>query len=145
MEGKFAVQRTKGHFKAVGADMALEQTINKSQKGTSGIIGNSRKKQFVAMWELIYHEMLAISSLHREISGVNITAYDSVINHNFNKSETTSSERNVQAIMDVIERNENPFQIAPMELKLHNILTQEVMIDDIRTQLLKVKDIGSAA
>ena len=62
-----------------------------------------------------------------------------------NKSETTNSERNVQAIMDVIERNENPFQIAPMELKLHNILTQEVMTDDIRTQLLQVKDIGSAA
>ena len=50
MEGKFPVQWTKGHFKAVGADMALEQTINKSQKGTSGIIDNSRKKQFVAMW-----------------------------------------------------------------------------------------------
>ena len=28
MEGKFVIKRTPGHFKAVGADMALEQTIN---------------------------------------------------------------------------------------------------------------------
>ena len=41
VEGKFVVKRTHGHFKAVGADMALEQTINKSQKSTSGIIGSS--------------------------------------------------------------------------------------------------------
>ena len=48
--GKFGVKRTHGKFNAVGADMALEQTINRSQKSASGIIGNTRKKKFVAMW-----------------------------------------------------------------------------------------------
>ena len=47
-----------GRFKAVGADLALEQTINRAQKSASGIIYSSRKKKFVAKWELIYHEML---------------------------------------------------------------------------------------
>ena len=42
--GKFVVKRTHGKFSAVGADMALEQTINRSQKSASGIIGNTRKK-----------------------------------------------------------------------------------------------------
>jgi len=32
MEGKFAVKRTLGCFNGVGADMALEQTFNRSQK-----------------------------------------------------------------------------------------------------------------
>ena len=66
MAGKFVVKRTHGKFNAVGADMALEQTINRSQKSACGIIGNTRKKKFVAMWEIIYHEMLTISNIkHR--------------------------------------------------------------------------------
>ena len=51
MVGKFVVKRTHGKFVAVGADMALEQTISWWQKSASGIIGNTRKKKFVAMWE----------------------------------------------------------------------------------------------
>ena len=47
VDGKFAVKRTPGSFNAVGGDMVLEQTINKSQKSPAGIIGNSRKKRKV--------------------------------------------------------------------------------------------------
>jgi hypothetical protein len=49
----------------------LEQTINRSQKRACGIIGNTKKNKFVAVLELIYHEMLAISNILREISGIN--------------------------------------------------------------------------
>ena len=63
MAGKFVVKRTHGKVNVVGADMALEQTINRSQKSASGIISNTRKKKFMAMWEISYHEMLAISKL----------------------------------------------------------------------------------
>ena len=45
MAGKFVVKRTHGTFNAVGADMVLEQIINRSQKSASGIIGNTRKKK----------------------------------------------------------------------------------------------------
>ena len=48
MEGKFVVKQTAGRFKAVGADVALEQTINRSQKTPAGIICSSRKKHYVA-------------------------------------------------------------------------------------------------
>ena len=36
--GKFVVKWTEGQFTAVGADMCLEQTINRSQKSAGGII-----------------------------------------------------------------------------------------------------------
>ena len=87
MAGKFVVKRTHGKFNAVGADMALEQTINRSQKSASGIICNTRKKKFVAMWEIIYHEMLAISNLFRELCGVgsNVSAE--------NKAEIATGKR----------------------------------------------------
>jgi len=48
MEGKFAVKQTPQCFDGVGADMALEQIINRSQKSLSRIIGSTRKKHFVA-------------------------------------------------------------------------------------------------
>ena len=44
------VKRSPGLFRAVGADMCLEQTINRSQKRMAGIIGSTRRKQFVAQF-----------------------------------------------------------------------------------------------
>ena len=67
-EGKFAIKRTPGNFRATGAEMALEQAINRSKKGTSGKIGSTKKKQYVAMWDIIYHDMLAINYLFRKLS-----------------------------------------------------------------------------
>ncbi|KAH3774334.1 hypothetical protein DPMN_175713 [Dreissena polymorpha] len=47
MKGMFIVKRTSGNFRAVAADQSLEQTINKTQKSSGGIIGSSRKKDVV--------------------------------------------------------------------------------------------------
>lgn len=43
LQGQFVVKRT-GKFKAVAAVQSLEQTINRSQKSSGGIIGSTRKK-----------------------------------------------------------------------------------------------------
>ena len=43
------------------------------------------------------------------------------------------------------ERNENPFKFVTDQVKLHNILTQEVMSDDIISHLLSVMEIGTNA
>lgn len=67
MGGKFVVKRTTGSFNAIGVDICLEQTKNKSQKSSSGIIGNIKRRSFVAQWELIYHEMLLVRNHHREL------------------------------------------------------------------------------
>ena len=145
MEGKFAVKRTPGCFKAVGADMALEQTINRAQKSVSGIIGSSKKKQYVAKWEIVYHEMLAITNLHRELAGLGTTSYELNVNRAFSMAATEFEEANIRSILDVIERNENPFTTPTTDSRLHNIQTKEVMTDDIRNQLLNAEKIGKVA
>lgn len=145
MEGKFVIKRTRGNFTAVGADLALEQTINRAQKSASGIIGSSRKKKFVAKWELIYHEMIAITNLHRRLAGIGSSSYELEVNRSFSKATTEFEEGNIQAILDVVEKNENPFITPPKEKRLHNILTKEVMSEEIRQQLLNVEKIGSKA
>ena len=59
--------------------------------------------------------------------------------------QVATGEQKVQAIITAIERNENPCQLDPHQVILHNILTQEVMSDDIRSQLLSVMEIGNKA
>ena len=122
--------------------MSLEQTINHSQKSTAGIIGSTRKKDFVAKWELLYHEMLATSNVHIQQTGINTEAYDLAVHHDFSNTETVTGERNVQAIISFIESSENPFLSTVTEMRLHNILTQEVMNQNIHDQMLNLKDIG---
>ena len=64
INGGFVVKRTPGNFKVIGMGICLEQKIIRAQKSTSGIIGSSRQKTYVAEWQIIYHEMMAINHLH---------------------------------------------------------------------------------
>jgi len=79
-----------------------------------------KEKNFVAKWELDYHEMLAITNLQRELAGIGCSSNELEVNRTFSKAGTEFEESNVEAILNVIERNENPFQIPPKEKKLHN-------------------------
>ena len=55
MKGKFVVKTNTGNFNAVAPDMKLEQTIQKSKKGTGGIIGQTKKDSFVTEWHQNRH------------------------------------------------------------------------------------------
>ena len=43
--------------------MKLEQTIQRSKKSQSGIIGQTWQNNYVTNWEMICHEILNISNL----------------------------------------------------------------------------------
>ena len=79
--GKFVVKRTQGKCNSVGGHMCLEQTINRSQKIASVILGSTKRKQFVAQWEIIHHEMLAVVNLQCEVSGVVTPSTELLVNH----------------------------------------------------------------
>ena len=123
--------------------MCLEQTIDQSQKSTAGIIGSIRRKQFVCQWEIIYHEMLAVSSLHRIVSAASLSHGEVTVNHEFNTSETISNEK-VTDMTTYIESHKNPSCLSSItEPKLHNILTQEIMTEEIHKNLLHIQKIRS--
>ena len=67
-EKKFVVKTNAGYFKAVPADMKLEQSIQRSKEDPGGIIGQTKHQTYVTEWELAYHEVLAISKSYGEIS-----------------------------------------------------------------------------
>ncbi len=99
MRGNFAVKRTLGKFKAVPADQCLEQTINRSQKSCGGVIGNTKRKEFVAQWELIYHETLDVVNLHRGICNIVSRYAESGTNHEFDDSHTNQTEQRLTRIL----------------------------------------------
>ena len=105
--GQFVVKRTLGKFKAVAADQSFEQTINLSQKSCGGIIGSMRKKDFVAEWEMTYHDMRAVSSLHRELRGSRPFYHELTVNHEFSDSETKARESNIRDMIEYIELYES--------------------------------------
>ena len=139
--GKFVVKRTPGHFNAIGADMCLEQTINKSAKSPAGIIGNTKKKVFVAKWELIYHEMVEISNLHRDLCGIKVQNTELHVNHEFSASEMAADEERIVDMMQYMKSHENPvYVVHGPQQKLHNIITQEIVTDDIQQHLLNIEE-----
>ena len=48
MEGKFIVKTTNGLFNSVSPEMKLEQTINRSQKISGSIVGQTKKDSYVS-------------------------------------------------------------------------------------------------
>ena len=137
ISGGFVVKRTPGKFKAVGVDMCLEQTINRSQKSSAGVTCSTKKKKYVAQWEMIHHEMLAVFNSYQAISGANTPNTELAVRHDFSHSAINSSERMISKMVNYIKDHENPAQVEPdKDSSLYNILTQEILTPDIRSDLL---------
>ncbi|RXM27580.1 hypothetical protein EOD39_10602 [Acipenser ruthenus] len=68
IHGHFVVREKEGKFISVAPDMKLEQTIQRSQKSSKGIVGQTRRSDYVAECQLVYHEVLAISNVFCELT-----------------------------------------------------------------------------
>lgn len=142
LDGKFAIKRTARCFSSVGADLALEQTINKSKKSSHGVIGKTRSKAFVAEWDLIYHEVLAVTNLYRDITKVQSSInYELKYHHEYTSSETENMEHHITSMEKFILQHDNPF--GPGAKTLRNIITQEEVCEEFRDKILDVVTIGN--
>ena len=141
----FSVKRTPGEFNSAGVDMCLEQTINRSSKGKGGVIGVTKRKYFVSMWNLICHEMLAVSNLSRTISGIKLKHGELAVSHEFTKAETDRQKCNITNMIKYVLSIENPRYVSNnTERRLHNILTQEILPNDVSQDLKNLFQIGTA-
>ena len=137
----FSIKDKPGRFSAVGGDQKLEQTINLSSKCSDGVIGHAKQKQYVAQWDLIYHEMMAVKNLHREYTGVNESTSEAWHHHESSQSTTTRKEGHIQEMMKYIEERGSPFS-AECPPVLHNFVTKEVMTEEIRNDVLNASEKG---
>ena len=83
-----------------------------------------------------------MTNLHRRVSCSLQTDYEKDVNHSYSASCTESDEEDIQKIIDMIDKNENPFSRAILSRKLHNIMTNEIVPEDVSKQLLNVESIG---
>ena len=123
-------------------DQKLEQTINRSSIYSDGIFGHYKQKEFIAEWDLIYHEMLGVNNFYREYTGIDENTSESYKHHQSSKSYTKKNECEIQAITRYIEDKGSPYNIdGPTTLQ--NLVTKQVMNDDIRNDLLRATEKGN--
>lgn len=142
--GNFSIKDKAGRFNAVGGDQKLEQSINLSSKCCDGIIGHAKQKQYVAQWDLIYHEMMAVRNLHRTYAGVMEKTHESHESHNHHESSKATTDRKEsksQAMIKFIEEKGSPLNENASKI-LQNFATKEVMTMEIRNDVLNVFDKG---
>ena len=72
------------------------------------------------------------------------TSYEQDFNRTFNATCTNSDERDIQAIIDVIDAYENPFSGTSFWKKLHNIMTNEIVPEETSKRLLEAETIRKA-
>ena len=77
MKGYFVINESHRKFSGVSPDMKLEQTIQRAQKSSNGIICQTRWISYVSEWEVVYHEILAISNTFRRPTNFYLGASES--------------------------------------------------------------------
>ena len=107
--------------------ICLGQTINRSSKEKGGIIGETKRKDFVSMWNLKYHERLAVNNLSRKLSGIKLKYGELSVSHEFTKVETDRQEFNIINMIKYMLSIEKPTEVSiNTERPLHNILTRQI-------------------
>ena len=102
---------------AVSADMALEQSINRSAKSTSGIIGQTKCLQYVTEWQLIYHETLDIGNAFRQLRHSNTTKTELYMHRDLSTFKVLQKNDAVSYLKAFITERGNPFQNKETDLK----------------------------
>jgi len=87
--------------------------------------------------ELIYLEMLAVSNVQRELSGVKGNTCELTLHQEFSSAQPDSSESKLHCIMSVITSHENQFFNALSTTRpAQYIMSQENITEEIRNDLL---------
>lgn len=140
MKGRFTVKKSPVPFTSVASDQALEQTINRAFKSISGVIGSTKNKETVTVWEITRHEFLAIGNFLKEATTL-INQDEQCTHHEFSKASTEISESSVEKILTYVEsRRANPFKSGSH--KLQNLITEELVQPEIAIELLNIFEKG---
>ena len=139
MQGGFVVKTNAGKFNAVAPDMKLEQTIQRSQKSTGDIVGETCQLRYVTEWEIIYHEETAISNSFRDIIKANVDNREYDFHHELLGSYSTVFNENIRKVVKYIGAKGNPF-VAVGLVKLHNFITSATVEDTVKEWFLNFND-----
>lgn len=122
--------------------MKLEQTIQRSQKSSKGIIGQTRQHMYVMEWKLVYHDVLGISNCFREILGADGTGYSEVtLHYELSGNLSTNMFICVNVLCEFMNTRHNPYKTSS-QTQLHNFINNKCAPREDAPHLLKVKEHG---
>ena len=105
--------------------MALEQSINKTAKSSQGIIGTTKKVDYITEWTLVYHEVLDIVTTFRKITNADIGGNtETKLSHHLSNRKIKEFGENLNKMIRFMEVHGNPFCINKDDTKLKNFVTQ---------------------
>ena len=87
--------------------MKLDQTIQRSNKSSGGVIGKTRNKKFVIEWELACHEILSICNVFRNVTNGVIDFRDTDLHHEFSGNLNLELNLRVIKVVDYINSKTN--------------------------------------
>ena len=121
-----------GSFNAVGIDMALEQSINKTAKSSEGIIGTTKKVDYITEWTLVYHEVLDIVNTFRKITNADIGGNtETKLSHYLSNRKIKEFGENLNKMIRFMGVHGYPFCINKDDTKLKNFVTQIYITESV--------------
>ena len=125
LKGSHVIKCQRRSFSAVSPDMKLEQSIQRSAKSSGGIIGASKKDEFVAEWSLIFHEVLGICNWLRDLTSTGKRGNtENVPHHQLKGSKIAFVNDCITKLSDFIRSYGNPFLDLESGGKLKNFVSQ---------------------
>ena len=134
MKGYFVINESHRKFSGVSPDMKLEKTVQRAQKSSSGIIGQTRQISYVSEWEVVYHEILAISNAFRRLTNSTLGASESELHHELDGNYAKIFNAQVTNITNFLIASGNPY-LPESQPQLHNIISS-VRVSEAATQQL---------
>ena len=122
--------------------MKLEQTIQKAQKSSKGIVGHTRKRAYVAKWELVYHEVLMICNTFRSLISLDvIDQREASHHHDLVGKKSEHFNESVSRLLYFMQQQENPYKVNE-PVRLHNFVTKQYVDILVKDRLLNVLQCG---
>ena len=134
MKGCFAINESHRKFSDESPDMKLEQTIQRAQKSSSGIIGQTRRISYVSEWEVVYHEILAISNTFRRLANSTLGASESELHHELDGNYAKVFNAQVTNIANILIAFGNPY-LPESQPQLRNIISSLLASETVTQQL----------
>ena len=131
MSAGFVVNRNRQES-GTPMDQALEQVYNKPAKGAGGVIGNTRRKEAVAKWNILRHEKEGYTSnlkSERQNDGLN---GETSLHHDYSKRHVLSGLPDVEFIIDYMKKVCNPFSADLDGQPIRNAISGEETVEDFQ-------------
>lgn len=126
MKGGFVCYLTKRNSSGIGIDQGLEKIYNFTAKAVGGIIGMTRQKISVALWDLLKHDKDLFVSFLKDVTTQSKDQTSGELNslhHEFSAEMALKSTERVTMLVDYIKSIESPF--GSTSERLINIVTKE--------------------